>query len=218
MTWSPAARADPAGLEAPRRDETRGALFMSDGARTRRRERAFLTREIPRGAMAGALYYVRRRAALATKTGESAAFLTREIPRGRRPGRSTMFDGAPHSPRGRARTPLFSRARFPGVRHLGARPGQRRSTSLRSTSLSSHAKAPRVPRRPRPTSPASWSPASCCRWPRGARKYKVPRISPPSPPSAPWAQHFAKYSTLVLTFNILRSKIGPRGPTGPVHA
>ena len=39
--------------------------------------------------MAGALYYVRRRAALATRTGENAAFLTREIPRGATSGRST---------------------------------------------------------------------------------------------------------------------------------
>ncbi len=54
---------------------------MSDGARTRRRERAFLTREISGRATAGALHYVRRRAALATRTGESAAFLAARGPR-----------------------------------------------------------------------------------------------------------------------------------------
>jgi len=51
---------------------------------------------------------------------ESALFSRARSPGGRWPGRSTMFDGAPHSPRRRARAPLFSRARFPGGDDRGA--------------------------------------------------------------------------------------------------
>jgi len=177
MTWSPAARADPAGLKAPR-DETRGALYVQQRAHSKTRARFSHARDIQEGDGRGALLC-------------STARRTRHAD-----GRERRFSHGQRAQGGDGRgAPLCSTARR--TRHADGR--ERRFPHARDpqgchiwTLVQANGARPRFARPrfphtqkpqgchigPRPTSPANWSPASCCRWPPGCGNDKVPSRRP----------------------------------------